>query len=87
MAVELRNRLREGLGLDTPLPASLVFDYPTVDALIQRLTKRCLAERSQTGEPGPGAVGSDGRDLLGEVEALTDEEVDQYLQSRLGEST
>ncbi|WP_018262949.1 type I polyketide synthase [Methylobacterium sp. WSM2598] len=33
MAVELRNRLRKGIGDRVKLPATLVFDYPTVEAL------------------------------------------------------
>lgn len=37
MAVEVRNILGADLGLDRPLPASLVFDHPSVDALADHL--------------------------------------------------
>ena len=33
MAVQLRNRLGAGLSLARPLPASLLFDYPTIEAI------------------------------------------------------
>jgi hypothetical protein len=37
MAVQLRNSLSRGLGLERPLPATTLFDYPTIDALASRL--------------------------------------------------
>ena len=33
MAVQLRNELGSGLGLERPLPATLMFDHPTIDSL------------------------------------------------------
>ena len=37
MAVELRNRLASGAGAAVTLPATLMFDYPTIDAIAQFL--------------------------------------------------
>ena len=37
MAVQLRNQLGAGLELDKPLPATLMFDHPTIDALASYL--------------------------------------------------
>ena len=37
MAVQLRNELSNGLGLDRPLPATLVFDRPTIEAIATHL--------------------------------------------------
>ena len=39
MAVELRDRLRSALGLEQALPATLVFDYPTVEAIADYLAR------------------------------------------------
>jgi len=37
MAVQLRNQLGAGLGLNRPLPATLMFDYPTIDSITSYL--------------------------------------------------
>ncbi len=42
MAVQLRNQLGIGLGLDRPLPATLMFDYPTIDGIAENLLARVL---------------------------------------------
>jgi SAM-dependent methyltransferase/aryl carrier-like protein len=60
MAVELRNRLAKVLRLESPLPATLVFDHPTIEALAQFLHSRVFergparvdtADRGQNGKP------------------------------------
>ena len=40
MAVQLRNLLGTGLALKQPLPATLIFDYPTVEVIAAYLEKR-----------------------------------------------
>jgi acyl carrier protein len=40
MAVQLRNLLESGLGLERVLPATLMFDYPTIESISAFLLKR-----------------------------------------------
>ncbi|MDM8557192.1 SDR family NAD(P)-dependent oxidoreductase [Candidatus Parabeggiatoa sp. HSG14] len=42
MAVELRNRLKTSLG--QALPATIIFDYPTIEALVDYLSQDILSE-------------------------------------------
>jgi NADPH:quinone reductase-like Zn-dependent oxidoreductase/acyl carrier protein len=76
MAVELRNALSRALGV--PLPATLVFDYPTLDKLVLfLLEKTALA-------PAPGAADDFGDELalLAELEQLSEEQAETLLAQR-----
>ncbi len=81
MAVELRNLLGAGLGLSSSLPATLVFDYPTVEALVDFLGSDVL---KLGGEPAPDEVPDvTPVDALDVIEDLSDEEVDRLFAERL----
>ena len=56
MAVELRNLLGTALELSEPLPATLVFDYPTVVAVADFLAAEVLGDQAANG----GAIQADG---------------------------
>ena len=85
MAVELRNVLGADLELDRPLPATLVFKYPTISALSDYLAHRVLSlesahdVRSLDRDVG-AAIASDET----EIEALSDESVRELLAEELG---
>ncbi len=68
LAVDLRNRLEAALS--QPLPATLLFDHPTLGALVAEL----LAARAQVDDHAP-----DEQAMLDEIEQLSDEEVEALL--------
>jgi acyl carrier protein len=89
MAVELRNRLQHGLG--SSLPATLVFEYPTIDSLSQYLADQVVGlqpaaelRRASAAEPEDTT--------LARVEQLSEAEAEAMLVQKLaslerGEST
>jgi acyl transferase domain-containing protein/SAM-dependent methyltransferase/acyl carrier protein len=83
MAVELRNRLAARLGLDS-IPATLIFDYPTPDAITGY-----LLQGLQTGDPASVEIASApaaSREKLltaEEVADLSDDDVANLLRSHL----
>ena len=83
MAVELRNLLGAGLGLDQELPATVVFDYPTVEALEGYLAKTVLggdAANGQGAAPAAGGGSDNGHDdLLASIEAMSDDDVARLI--------
>jgi hypothetical protein len=80
MAVELRNLLHNDLELDQPLPATLVFDHPTVEAMTCYLGREFLGLAADV--PGPGTA-ADAPDTLDRIENLSDDEVDRLLAERM----
>lgn len=75
MAVELRNALTRSIG--QPLSATLLFDYPNLDALTAYLMRALGLE----GAPAPQAAA--GAPAHGELAALSDEEAEALLMQEL----
>ncbi|MFI6230390.1 SDR family NAD(P)-dependent oxidoreductase [Micromonospora echinospora] len=90
MAVELRNAL--SLSVDRSLPATVLFDYPTVDALAGFVAGELQpAEPAEpTGPPPTRAaapvVDTDRDAWLAEIEQLSDAEVEALLEQELSQS-
>jgi myxalamid-type polyketide synthase MxaB len=86
MAVELRNRVGTGLALKRKLPATLLFDYPTVEALTAFLIQELAFDQvGQTDSPLATLADRDraAEEALAELEQLTDEEAEALLFEEL----
>ena len=83
LAVELRNTL--GTALGQVLPATLLFDHPTIDALTEFILAQLAlpsdaapaAEATAAAEAAPSSAG-----LVDAIEDLSDEEVERMLAAR-----
>jgi acyl transferase domain-containing protein/NADPH:quinone reductase-like Zn-dependent oxidoreductase/SAM-dependent methyltransferase/acyl carrier protein len=83
MAVELRNRLRTGLGIESSLPATLVFDYPTIASLCDYLAQDALGwDPPQTRTAGNGRGDEHPAALVDRLEQMSEDEVDRQLALR-----
>ncbi|MDM8521889.1 type I polyketide synthase [Desulfococcaceae bacterium HSG8] len=74
MAVELKNRLGEGLG--TALSSTLAFDYPNIEKLAEYLATQVLKWESNEDEKGISPN-------LAEVENLSDDELESFINDEL----
>jgi hypothetical protein len=81
MAIELRNRLAKLLRLQKPLSSTLVFDYPTPDAIAVHLENEVLglSEEFSAVQPGDSATAA----RANELEELDDEDVQELLLKKL----
>jgi acyl transferase domain-containing protein len=87
MAVQMRNRLGADLGLDKPLPATLMFDHPTIDALARYLDQRLARPVAATAERHTAAAVVEASAPLNaaEVAVLSDAEIEALLAARLAD--
>jgi acyl transferase domain-containing protein/NADPH:quinone reductase-like Zn-dependent oxidoreductase/NAD(P)-dependent dehydrogenase (short-subunit alcohol dehydrogenase family)/ubiquinone/menaquinone biosynthesis C-methylase UbiE/acyl carrier protein len=81
MAVELRNTISAAAGRN--LPATLLFDYPTVDSLTSYLCRIVFGlEEPPKAQAQPSQRVSAGADVLDQIEGLNDDEIDRLLKER-----
>jgi acyl transferase domain-containing protein/NADPH:quinone reductase-like Zn-dependent oxidoreductase len=80
LAIELRNSLSTALELDRILPATLLFDYPSIEALTGYFARQVLGLDSESPvEPAEVPVNSDLRQII----ALSDKEAERLLLKEL----
>jgi acyl transferase domain-containing protein/predicted O-methyltransferase YrrM/acyl carrier protein len=85
MAVELRNAL--GRALDSTLPATLLFDHPTLDALVAFVWMEVPGVSGAAAKaevPEKRVSPESGADVLSSVEDLSEEEVARLLAEKMG---
>jgi acyl carrier protein len=82
MAVELRNRLTKALGLSRKLPATLVFDYPTAEAIARFLDKEYFAPEKAP-DAQPPAASPQAQGAAAKIAELSEAEVERMLMERL----
>lgn len=77
MAVDLRNKLSAGLGGGESLPATLVFDHPTVSALVDGLSARLAPKEEASATPEP--------DADPDLDSMTEEEIEALFAASTGD--
>jgi acyl transferase domain-containing protein/SAM-dependent methyltransferase len=82
MAVELRTVLDTGLGLDRKLPATLIFDHPTVAAIARYLEREALGTQPDE-EALPSSAAEAVISRSPEIAAMSDDDVAALLVKRL----
>jgi aryl carrier-like protein len=86
MALDLKNRLRSAIGLD--VPATVVFEFPTVEAMAGYLDDRLSGTTLAAGMPAATDgttvdVADDetaGVDMLARIRELSDQEVERQFE-------
>jgi hypothetical protein len=81
LAVELRNVISNGLGLPRRLPATLLFDYPSVAAIADYLARELLPAENEV----PSAAARDSQAELAAIAVLSDEQAEAMLLEELNE--
>jgi acyl transferase domain-containing protein/SAM-dependent methyltransferase len=84
MALELWSFLNRGLGLQEPLPSTLIFDYPTIDAIATYLESILNLGEGEAEEAAGSTPDSTERAArAAEIENLSDDEVAAMLLKKL----
>jgi acyl carrier protein len=81
MAVELRNRLAAGAGEGIKVPATLMFDYPSIEAIARFLRRQLVAGE----EPGSAPPIADAglAEAAAKLAEMSDEEAEALLLQKL----
>ena len=87
MAVQLRGVLSRNLELDTPLPATLIFEHPTVEAIARHLHARLYPVAATTAAEvlvTPQAASAASVKRHDEVREMSDAEIAALLEQQYG---
>jgi acyl transferase domain-containing protein/SAM-dependent methyltransferase len=81
MAIQVRARLGKALSLERPLPATLVFDHPTIEALSRFLETEILGFHET-----PNMTKSEVSAFERQIESMSETEAEALLLERIGPS-
>jgi NAD(P)-dependent dehydrogenase (short-subunit alcohol dehydrogenase family)/acyl carrier protein len=84
LAVELRNTLGKAVG--RTLPATLLFDYPTIETLTEYFLTDVFGIATSAEDAAPPPTTAPVRGVVDAIEELSDEEVDRQLAARAAKS-
>jgi malonyl CoA-acyl carrier protein transacylase len=85
MAVQLRNGLARAVQSERPLPSTLMFDYPSIDAIAQFLVERLSAAPLPVVTAAAAAPRTETTALdAAAVAAMSDADIEKLLEERLG---
>lgn len=90
MAVQLRGTLSRGLAIDPPLPATLIFEYPTIEAIATHIAARLFPAGPTASSPvtRPDVRQETAGTLAeGAVRGMTDADIAALLEQRYGSAT
>jgi myxalamid-type polyketide synthase MxaB len=85
MAVEMRGRFEESLGCS--LRPTLMFDYPTIEALVDHLAGKVCEVAAEPSPAGSASEGDDRRALADELQDLDEDEIADRLARELSTMT
>jgi hypothetical protein len=92
MAIELRNNLSQGLQFRNALPATLIFDHPSIADMATYLLALWRADRGAASKdrtepaptaPPPSSSAGQSKMTAAVLDRLTDAEVEQLLHDKL----
>jgi acyl carrier protein len=84
MAVQLRNGLSRALQLPRALPSTLMFDYPTIDAIASHLLQRLNPAAPSAPAVSAPAVALMAPMKAADVAAMSDDDISRLLDERWG---
>ena len=83
MAVELRNLIGSGLGLKGGLPATLLFDYPTIESVVDYLLRDVLQWKEVLEPHGDSAKTPDEEESITDLAQLSEAAAEELLMQEL----
>lgn len=82
MAVQLRNRLSRGLSREKPLPATVMFDYPTIEKLATKLLSVLVGGGERDPEPEAVAERTPTAISAARVAGMSEADIETLLAAR-----